>query len=140
LLALFFFGGCQSGTAGGPGASDPARKPLLRDADETFTLGVTQTTIRQGESHAVSIPIKRNLNFGEDVSLSFGDFPKGLAVDNPNPVIKHGDTEARFTLTAADDASLGDFSLKVTGHPTRGTDGASDFKIAVLPRSGPTRE
>jgi hypothetical protein len=49
-----------------------------------------------------------------------------------NPLIKHGDTEAKLTFKATDDASLGDFTVKVTGHPTKGSDAANDFKIGVV--------
>jgi hypothetical protein len=30
-----------------------------------------------------------------------------------------------------DDASLGDFTIKVTGHPTKGADATNEFKITV---------
>jgi hypothetical protein len=32
---------------------------------------------------------------------------------------------------AADDASLGDFAVKVTGHPTHGADASNELKITV---------
>ena len=41
---------------------------------------------------------------------------------------KRKDTEATFTLRAADDASLGDFTVKVMGHPTTGGDASNDLK------------
>ena len=34
-------------------------------------------------------------------------------------------------VTAADEAALGDFTIKVTGHPTKGADASNEFKITV---------
>ena len=79
----------------------------------------------------VAVGIKRGKNFDEDVTLEFAEGPKGVTIDSANPVIKHGDTEAKLTFKATDDASLGDFTVKVTGHPTKGSDASNDFKITV---------
>jgi hypothetical protein len=46
-------------------------------------------------------------------------------------MIKHGDTDAKVTLKAAPDASLGEFTIKVTGHPTTGSNATSEFKVTV---------
>ena len=89
------------------------------------------TTIHQGESKDVKIGIDRGKNFDGDVTLNFSDEPKGVMVESGNPVIKHGDKEASVTLKAAPDAALGDFTVKVQGHPTSGPDANSEFKIKV---------
>jgi hypothetical protein len=135
LVALVAVVGCDMGSSGGPGAEDSSKGHYVGKNDESFTLVMAQTTIRQGETKTVSIPIKRTVNFDEDVTLSFGEMPKGISVDPTHPRINHGETEASLTLTASGDAALGDFALKVTGHPTRGSDAVNDFKITVL--SGP---
>ena len=57
--------------------------------------------------------------------------PQGVTLDPASPVIKHGATETKVTLKAAADASLGDFTVKVTGHPTKGADASHEFKITV---------
>jgi hypothetical protein len=100
---------------------------------ETFTVSVPtlSTNIKQGETRAVSISIKREKNFDEDVTLKFADLPKGTTLEPASPVIKHGDTEAKLMLKSENDASLGDFAIKVTGHPTKGADASHDFKITV---------
>ncbi len=135
LIMLLAITGCQMGSSGGPGTSDSSKEHYLSRPDESFTLGMAQVTIRQGETKFVSISIKRTLNFEEDVVLSFEAMPRGISVDDAHPRIKRGDAEARFALTAKDEAALGDFSLKVTGHPTNGGDAVNDFKITVLPRT-----
>ena len=84
-----------------------------------------------GETKTLSIGIKRGNNFQEDVTLKFADVPQGVTVDPASPVIKQGETETKITLKAATDASLGDFTIKLTGHPTKGSDASHEFKITV---------
>jgi len=133
LVALI---GCNgSSTPGGPGASGsaPNTKPLIGQADDTFTLSTPtlSTSLKQGESKNVNISIKRGKNMDEDVSLKFEGLPKGVTVEPASPTIKHGDKEAQISVKAADDAALGDHTIKVTGHPTKGTDAMSELKITV---------
>jgi len=133
-LALVAFTGCNQGTPGGPGATDPkARKALYGQADDTFNLSVPtlSTSIKQGDAKEVSVGIKRGTNFDQDVALTFADVPTGVTIDPASPVIKHSDTEAKFTLKAGDEAPVGDFTIKVTGHPTKGGDATNVFKLTV---------
>jgi len=139
LLALVAFTGCGNrGTSGGPGATDPeTKKPLYGEADNTFHLSVpsnlplNSTTVKQGDTTKVTIGIKRGKNFEQDVTLTFTDLPTGVTLDPATSPIKHGDTEAKFTLKAVDDAALGNFTIKVTGTPTKGPDATNSFQITV---------
>ncbi len=147
VVALVALNGCSQGTPGGPGAvntpsttpNKPAtttttvQKPVLGQAEETFNLSVPSlsTHLKQGETKAASISLTRGKNFDEDVTLKFDDVPKGITIDPENHVIKHGDKEAKVTFHAADDAALGDFTIKVTGHPTKGVDAKTEFKLTV---------
>ncbi len=135
VVALFALAGCgDKGTPGGPGATDKgAKKPLYGEADNTFNLSVPgrSTTLQQGESKEVAIGIKRGKNLDEDVTLTLADVPSGVTFDPASPVIKRGDTEATFTLKAEDEAPAGDFTVKVTGHPTKGGDATKEFKLTV---------
>jgi uncharacterized membrane protein len=133
-IAVAAIAGCDRGTPGGPGASDtPTKRPVVSTADDTFTLSVPTlaTNIKQGETKAVTIGIRRGKNIGEDVSLKFEGMPKGVTIDPATPSIKAGDPEAKINLKAADDAALGDFTIKVTGHPAKGADAHNDLKITV---------
>jgi uncharacterized membrane protein len=128
--------GCDnSSTPGGPGASGASsnKKPIIGQADDTFTLSMPtlSTSIKQGETKSVTIGVKRGKNLDEDVSLKFEALPKGVTVEPASPQIKHGESEAKVSLKAADDAALGDFKIRVTGHPTKGTDASSDLSITV---------
>jgi uncharacterized membrane protein len=134
VAALVVFTGCNKGTPGGPGATNPnAKKPVVGQAEETFTLSVPtlSTTVKQGDTKTIEIGIKRGKNVDEDVTLKFADVPTGLTIEPARPVIKRGDTEAKLTLKAADNAALGDFTIKVTGHPTKGADASNEFKLTV---------
>ncbi len=143
-LALVALSGCTQGTPGGPGVSSTpstpgtsttttAQKPVIGDAEETFSLSVPvlSTNLKQGETKAAAISLSRGKNFDEDVTLKFADVPKGVTIDPADPVIKHGDAEVNITFQAADDAALGDFTIKVTGHPTKGADAKTEFKLNV---------
>jgi hypothetical protein len=132
VMALAAFAGCDRGTSGGPGATAPDSSKHFYDlgqANDTFRLSPphTSTGIKKGETKTVSIAITRGKNFDEDVTLKFADLPKGVTLDPASSVLKHGDTEAKLTLKAADDAALGDFTIKITGHPTKGDNASNEF-------------
>jgi len=138
-VGLFAAIGCDThSTPGGPGATTgpntgSAHKPLVGQADDTFTLSTPtlSTSIKQGEAKTVKISIKRGKNFSEDVALKLDGMPKGVTAEPANPQIKHGEDETAVAFKAADDAALGDFTIKVTGHPSKGGDATSEFKITV---------
>lgn len=134
LGTLIILTGCNQGTPGGPGASGPdSDKAVVGQTDETFSLDVPMlsTKVNQGETAAVSIGIKRGRNMDGDVTLKFDGLPEGVTIEPASPAIKRQDTEAQLTLRAAENASLGDFTVKVMGHPTKGPDALKDLKITV---------
>lgn len=134
-LALVTLTGCNQGTPGGPGVTNPPQKqPAYGEAEKTFKLSVPRmsTTLHQGETKEVAIGIERGENFEGDVTLNFADGPQGVTIESASPIIKHGDTAAKVTLKATADASLGDFTVKVTGHPTKGPDATNELKITVV--------
>jgi len=118
-----------------PGTTDSTttNKPLVGQADETFTLSVPTFSqkIKQGETKTISISEKRGKNFAEDVTLKFEDLPKGVTIEPAAPMIKHGDTDAQLKIHASDDAAVGDFTVRVVGHPTKGANATTDLKITV---------
>ena len=90
------------------------------------------TSLKQGETQTVSIGITRDKSFDQDVALKFGDMPTGVTLTPDAPVIKRGDAEAQVKLTAAGDAALGNFAIKVTGHPAKGADASNELKLTVV--------
>jgi uncharacterized membrane protein len=146
LLALATVGlvavvGCNKGTTGGAGADKEKEnkskidrlKGAVRQEEDTFRLTVPtfSTKIKQGESKEVTIGIKRGKNFDEDVALKVEGLPKGITLEPAEPAIKHGDKDVKLTVKAAADASLGDFTVKLTGHPEKGGDATNEFKLTI---------
>jgi hypothetical protein len=132
LVGLLALAGCRSGTAGGPGAeSTGAEQPLVGTPDETFTLGVEDVTLRQGESKTLNLTIKRSTNFSENVEIAFTDLPKGISADPSTANISASETGTKVSLSAASDAALGEFKITVTGHPTKGGDSTNTLKLNV---------
>ena len=134
LGAVVILSGCNQGTSGGPGASAPAaEKPMGGQAEETFSLDMPMlsTKLNQGETAVVSIGIKRGNNMDGDIALKFAGLPGGVTIEPANPSIKREDMDAELTFRAAEDASLGDFTITVLGHPEKGRDASNDLNITV---------
>src|SRR5262249_27022263 len=133
LIAVTGCSGTSGTTGGGGGTSKPGGKPLIGEAEGTFSLSppTLSPSIKQGEVKEVTITITRGKNFAEDVELKFGDLPKGITIEPAKVTIKHGDSEAKLTVKAANDAALGDHTIRLTGHPTKGKDKQVDLKITV---------
>jgi hypothetical protein len=117
-------------TKGGDAASQFTLTVAKKDSF-TMSMPFWTTGLKQGEAKAVSITISREKRFDQDVTLKFDGLPKGITVEPAGAVIKNGEPEAKFVIKAADDAALGDFAVKVTGHPTKGADATHDFKFTV---------
>jgi hypothetical protein len=136
LLALVAVVGCDKGgsTPGGPGVtrSDSGRN-MMSEADGTFSMSMSSSsmTIKQGETKSVTITLKRGKNFGEDVQLKFEGGPKGVTFEPASPTIMSSDKEVQVKVAAADDAALGEFTVKVSGQPAKGPAATHDFKITV---------
>jgi hypothetical protein len=140
-MSLICAAGCTQGTPGGPGVQTPVNpqtqstnKPVIGEARDTFSLRTPMlaTSVKQGESKSVSISIQRGTDFDDDVQLSFTEIPTGVTLDPANPTLAKGDKEAKFNITAGADAAIGDFTVKVTGHPTKGgPDAVNQFKLDV---------
>ena len=142
-MALIAVVGCSNqGTPGGPGATDAkAKTPLYGQANDTFHLSLPQlASLKQGDAQAAVIGIKRGKNFDEDVTVTFGDLPKGVTLEPASAVIKHGATEAKITLTAEEGAALGDFKIKVTGHPTKGGDSTNELQLTVAKKDAAVKK
>ena len=124
--------GCNRGTSGGPGATDPATSPSITgQAEDTFSLSVSSTSLNQGDTKNVTIDISRGRNFGQDVSVEVGTLPNGITLSPSSPIIKQGDADIELALTATRDAALGTFTIDVTGHPATGAAAVAQMKLSV---------
>lgn len=135
VLALPLAIGCDNQTTpGGPGTTHPTTKaPMVGQAEDTFKLSAPtlSTHVTQGETKTATIGINRGKNFDQDVTLKFGELPKGVTVTPTPVVIKHGDKDVQVTIAAAADAAVGDFTVPLTGTPNKGAVGTSEMKITV---------
>jgi hypothetical protein len=149
-LALVSFIGCEShNQPGGPGVnrapgtspttppprnepSGTSNRPVIGHAEETFTLHPPSSlSLRQGETKAANISIKRGKNFDEDVTVKFSGIPQGVTFEPPTGMLKHSENEVKFNVHAGPDAAVGEFTIQMTGHPTKGADATSDLKLKV---------
>jgi len=139
---LVVMAGCTQGTPGGPGVgSTPApstsqttNKPVISNSKETFSLRLPalSTSLKQGETKTAEIAISRGTDFKDDVTLRFSGIPEGVTLDPMSPMLKASDKDVKINVAAADNAALGDFKVKVIGHPSGGgPDAENDFKITV---------
>ena len=134
MIMLTVVSGCSQGTPGGPGTTDKSsKKPVIGQADDTFNLSVPvmSSSLQQGENSQATIGIKRAKNFDEDVALTFADVPRGVTIVPASPIIKHGDADVKITFHAENQSAVGEFKIRVTGHPAKGGDANVDFKLAI---------
>ncbi len=134
LVASVAVTGCDKSSTGGPGATPPKNTTNPATTGGTFTLTVSDSSIDlvQGEAKAMSVTINRNDNFQQDVTLEFTGLPKGTSVDPARPTVKHGSSEAKFTIKADADAAVGDFTFKMVGRPSKGLDSVTDMDLTVV--------
>ena len=126
--------GCTQGTPGGPGTT--GEQPTFGQAENTFNLSGprSSTSLQQGETTEATIGIKRATNFDEDVMLILENVPQGVTVEPSSPAIKSSDTDVRLTLSASDEAPVGDYVVTITGKPTSGGDAHIEFNLTITPK------
>jgi len=107
--------------------------PIAGDPENSFRLDAPNlaTTIKQGETKVVTIGIARSKNFDQDVTLMFEGVPTGVTIDPAEPMIKHGEKEVKLNISAAADAAVNDFTVKIIGHPATGPDATNKFNLTV---------
>ncbi|HMP78144.1 MAG TPA: hypothetical protein PKD54_01710 [Pirellulaceae bacterium] len=139
--------GCRTQTAEGPAQPTAAQKsqqnestqvvvqkPIAGEADQTFSLSVPfeSISLAQGQDQTVLVGINRGPNFREEVVIKATGLPEGVTIDSANSVIKPGSTGITLVLKATSEASLGDFTITITGHTaSSGDDFSVDLKLTV---------
>jgi uncharacterized membrane protein len=122
--ALLVTGCTQSTTGGGaPGSG-------------TFKLRgpATATDVKHGETKTVEITASEDKNFKEDVALSASVEPadKGVTAELDPKTIKASDPKkANLLIKATDKAVAGEYSVTVTGKPTKGDATTLVVKVKV---------
>ena len=83
------------------------------------------------ESAGRIIDTQRGSNMSGDVTVTFDNVPNGVSIDPNRITVMGNDTEAKFTVKASNEAPVGDFTVKVVGHPATGADATNEFKVSV---------
>jgi hypothetical protein len=118
-------------TKGGDAQADFKLDILAKDGF-SVSLPRSATPLVQGGTRSVEISVDRQKAFAEAVSIQFGEFPTGVTAEPSEPVIEKGKSTTRVVLSATDDAALGDFTVRVVGHPTQGDDASSDLRLNIV--------
>lgn len=121
-LALSVVVGCGSPKGGG------------MSTDEGFRLGTPffTTDIKQGDRKTVTVAVKRDDYFKEDVRLEATASP-GISVDPSEVLVKAGDApDVQFQITAPQDAALGEYRVRVKGIPETGQSTSTEIKVKVV--------
>jgi len=124
LIATAAIMGCKRSEEGG------------RAGDDTFRLSVPalSTAVKQGEKQVVRVAVERGEGFKQSVKLEL-KAPAGLKVEPDSTTVKPGDKgDVQLTITAADDAPLGDHKIMIKGTPDRGEPAEMEFTVTVSAR------
>jgi hypothetical protein len=102
-----------------------------KDDDKKLTVTKpSDVTLKRGDTATVTVSISRG-GFQDSVDVKFEDLPKGVTVTDKELKIPKGDSSAKFTLKAADDAELSEKTAKVIVTGTGGIKADSAFKVTV---------
>jgi len=119
--------------AGGSGAIE-FKLTVKNKAVYSFNVPLTSTAVQQGGSKEVAINVSHEAGFDEDVELKFEDLPPGVTVEPSTFTVKKGEGEAKVTVKATPEAGLGEKTIKVTGHSTKGIDSGALLKVTIEPK------
>lgn len=103
-------------------------------SDEGFSLSTPFFTkdIKQGDRETVTITVKRDKYFKEDVRLQAAASP-GITVAPSNIMVRASDSpDVQFQITAPRDAALGEYLVHVRATPETGQPTATDIKVKVV--------
>ena len=121
MLALSVVVGC------GPKGGGMSSEEGFRLTSPFFT-----TDIKQGDSKTVTVSVKRDEFFKEDVRLQAEASP-GISVDPTNVRVKAGDSpDVQFQITAPGDAAIGEYRVHVKGTPEKGQPFSTEIKVKVV--------
>jgi hypothetical protein len=101
------------------------------DPEKKLSLTALPARVSQGKTKTVSIGLRVRQDIDRDITVEFSTPPEGVTIEPMRLVVAHGHTDAKVEVTASEDAELGEFTVKVMGHLTRGPDAMSELTITV---------
>ena len=103
-------------------------------SDEGFRISVPffTTDIQQGDRKTVTVSVKRDEFFKEDVRLQATASP-GISVDPTDVLVKASDSpDVQFQIIAPKDAALGEYRVRVKGTPQTGQSTSTEINVKVV--------
>lgn len=103
--------------------------------DEGFKIAVPRfsTEVNQGDRKTVTVSLQRGKAFMRDVTLELTPSPEGISVEPTEVVVRGSDSsDVRVRITADENASLGEYRVRVRGTPETGESTAVEFKVKVV--------
>ena len=122
-LAVASLFGCQTSPRGGSVAEN-----------EGFRLGVPTftTEVKQGELQTVTVSVKRDSLFKQDVALHI-KAATGISVEPTSITIKASEQpDVQLQISAPKDAALGEYPVVVKGTPETGEPTSIGFTVKVV--------
>ena len=88
--------------------------------------------VKQGEVQTVAVSLQRGESFKRDVKLEI-KASKGISVDPTNTLVKaSAKPELQLRVTAAKDASIGEYHVYVKATPDTGEPTSVEFTVKVV--------
>lgn len=121
-LAVASVSGCAS-SRGGSMSSDEGFKITA----PTFT-----TDVKQGDRQTVTVSLKRDKYFRQDVTL-LATTTDGISVEPGKVVVKASESpDVQFQIKASEDAALGEYPVHIVATPETGNPTSKDFTVKVV--------
>lgn len=125
VLVLAAMMGCQS-------SSSPRGGGMTKDVGFKIAVPTFATVIKQGETRSVPVVVERGVSFKQDVKLKL-ETTQGLTLEPTSIIVLSSDRpEVSIRLSAAADAALGEYSVRVTGVPKTGESTSTVFIVKVV--------
>ena len=122
-LAVASLFGCQTSPRGGSMVENEG----FRIGVPTFT-----TEVKQGELQTVTVSLKRDSLFKQDVKLQV-KAAKGISVEPSSVTIRASDKpDVQLQIAAPKDAALGEYPVVVKGTPETGEPTSVGFTVKVV--------
>ena len=121
-VALSIVVGCGSPKGGG----------MSSEAGFRITTPFFTTDIQQGDRKTITVSVKRDEFFKEDVKLQATASP-GISVEPTDVLVKASDSpDVQFQIKAPKDAAFGEYRVHVKGTPETGQPTSTEIKVKVV--------
>jgi len=123
MVALITLTGCWNTTS---------NKGGIAPTHEQFSISVpSPMTIKQGITETITISIKRDVDFKQDVQLELK--ANGISVMPTNILVKSGDKpDVKIQITASSDAAIGNYIVSVKGTPEKGQPTSAGCLVTII--------